>query len=115
MRIRSTIILSLLAATAFMQLSFAGNENSGSIGQPTIFWRNCQWETFQDGKWISWAQTCNRNREIKSQAADGSGLGQPNVGIGKANTQIGRPNVELGQRTIGIGRNKIGRASCRER
>jgi hypothetical protein len=109
----------LMIFSAFVSLAASPANNAAVIGQPTIFWRNNRWETSQDGKWISWAEACERRRHHKVGQGvalrDASGLGQPNVSIGqtaigsgKPNGGIGQPNVALGENNFQIGRPNAG-------
>jgi hypothetical protein len=109
----------LMIFSAFVSLAASPANNAAVIGQPTIFWRNNRWETSQDGKWISWAEACERRRHHKVEQGvalrDASGLGQSNVGIGqtaigsdKPNGGIGQPNVGLGENNFQIGRRNAG-------
>ena len=66
------------------------------IGQPTIFWRNGEWQTYKNGVWAPYGKT---------PAADQAGGGKIVVvgGIGPTTFRIGQPNAQIGQTTIGVG------------
>src|SRR2546423_13047635 len=51
------ILLSLLLLAVALSWEAAGSEREtvAAIGQPTIFWVDGQWQTFQSGRWIPYA------------------------------------------------------------
>src|SRR5947208_1388785 len=108
------IFLLLLAGFCGATSAFAASAQDRAvvIGQPTIFWRNNRWEMWQDGKWISWTEACERQRDRDRNARvagrDPSGLGQPNVAIGQSTIGIGKPNMAIGQNNFEIGPNNFG-------
>jgi hypothetical protein len=49
---RSLLTLLSLAAALPCRVEAQEGDNGASLGQPTIFWHDRQWETFQDGRWL---------------------------------------------------------------
>jgi hypothetical protein len=106
------------------------------IGQPSIFWHNGEWQTYNDGVWAPYGKPgTNRLAEPRSKqgtAYSGPGIGdfgvasraergksaslkhESNVGIGKPTILLGQPNGigqgtgGMGHPNVGIGRSTIG-------
>jgi hypothetical protein len=100
------------------------------IGQPCIFWRHNEWQTYRNGAWIPYGQTESASPDTRDPAKGSTsdrtttGMGQPNAGIGSPTIGIGeqppgigqpivigqpaagmgQPNAIIGQPTIGMGR-----------
>src|SRR6267142_813384 len=110
---KSKILLATFVLLTVCSMAQATTQSCPApIGQPTIFWRNSQWETFQHGQWTPYrAPGSPLIRESNPGPAFGIGLGQPNVAIGQPNGGLGKPNFGIGQPNVGLGRNnfEIGR------
>ena len=73
------IVLLLLIAGYGAHAASSEDQNPAAIGQPTIFWRNGEWQTYRDGIWSPYFQSQD-------------GTGKPGDGIahsGKAGDEAG--------------------------
>ncbi|HEV2393410.1 MAG TPA: hypothetical protein VG146_13745 [Verrucomicrobiae bacterium] len=130
----SILRLSVLAAIFVLgsSASRAGSEQSTIIGQPTVFWHDNQWQTYQNGIWVPYSPFVNGPTDIAapvavsdSQPDNTAGGIRPLFGTGQRRlrnhgawqgwtgsqqTQGTRPlsNVAIGQSMIGIGQSTIG-------
>jgi hypothetical protein len=99
------------------------------IGQPSIFWHNGEWQTYNDGVWTPYGKPAMnrfagprskegtahsgpgiRDVEIADRAARGKSASlrrESNVGIGKTTIVLGQPNG-IGQATGGMGHPNVG-------
>jgi len=104
------------------------------IGQPSIFWHNGEWQTYNDGVWTPYGQRVlgqparppNAGGRVYSSPAtfriarkagleksanlkgnSNAGIGRTTIGIGQPNG-IGQNNGGMGQPNVGIGRTTIG-------
>jgi hypothetical protein len=110
-----------------------GSDAPVPIGQPTVFWHNCQWQTYKDGVWTPYGQEASTPVEPSDHgtfvqpgsAPTDRGSAHPQSQRGRnhrlhgmndrnANAatrmgqSLGEPNVAIGQTTIGIGQSNIG-------
>lgn len=114
----------------------AASTNVVVIGQPSIFWRNAEWQTYKDGVWTPYGQPPNTKIDRGNQEnatgililSDGtplyletfSGRGQGPDGGDRhfdhhpdgvpnddSTTWLGQPNIGIGQTTIGIGQPNV--------
>ena len=115
--------LLLLAASLHCYGEGTNKQRCALIGQPSIFWRNNEWQTFQNGKWAPYFKSQNNDLTRQSDlgptpgseiAPPNIGIGRPNgqigertIGIGRPNVQMGQPNAQIGKTTIGIGRPNV--------
>jgi hypothetical protein len=84
-----TFALSFLVSAL---LCFADQTNTVvTLGQPSIFWRNNEWEVFQNGQWISYAQAA-RAAAAAAAAAEETAAQTPPVAEPEA-----APEPEVGQ------------------
>jgi hypothetical protein len=58
--------VTLLLLGAAMQVR---SEDAPAIGQPTIFWRNNEWEMFQNGYWVPYAEVAKEKAAIAAAEA----------------------------------------------
>jgi len=61
-RILSTL---LLLAT----VGAGRTEDAPAIGQPTIFWRNNEWQVFQNGRWVAYAEAAREKAAFEAARA----------------------------------------------
>jgi hypothetical protein len=54
--IKSTLIFLMLAGGIFLSRATT-SDLYANIGQPSVFWRDGEWQVFQDGRWIPYAAT----------------------------------------------------------
>ena len=90
------------------------------IGQPSIFWHNGEWQTYNDGVWTPYGQRVAshparpHNKEGAAYSSPGipdPGIGR-NAGRGKATNLRGGSNAGIGSTAIGIGQpNGIGQST----
>lgn len=114
----------------------AASTNVVFIGQPSIFWRNGEWQTYKDGVWTPYGKTPDTKIDPGNQE-NGTGIlilsdgtpvylepfprrgHEPGGGerhfdhqrddaTGKDPTMgLGQPNIGIGQTTIGIGQPNV--------
>ena len=106
------------------------------LGQPSIFWHNGQWQTYNDGVWTPYGKPVSdrlaqppgkqdaahsgpgirdvgvaRRAALRKSASlrrgPNSGIGKTTIGVGKANA-IGQSANGFGEPNLGIGRSTIG-------
>ncbi len=65
------ILLLLACAIPSVWCRAAEAEHSGyvAIGQPTIFWRNGEWQTYKDGRWVPYFESLRQDEAAKEAAA----------------------------------------------
>jgi hypothetical protein len=90
------------------------------IGQPSIFWLNGQWQTYNDGVWTPYGQPVSshpaRPHSKEGKADSGPGIGDPGIvrdaGRRKSTGLSGESNARTGPTTIGISQsNGIGQST----
>jgi hypothetical protein len=59
------LMLLVLAAGTIMSLA-EGSDLYGNIGQPSIFWRDGEWQMFQDGRWIPYIATKSAPAQLQT-------------------------------------------------
>ena len=98
----ATLIMMAVCCQALPQTPYV------PVGEPVIFWRDCQWQVFQHGHWSPYREPVAPHQgESNPAPAFGIGLGQPNVAIGRPNGQLGKSNLGIGQVNVGLGPNNI--------
>src|SRR5262245_28918608 len=55
--IQLLLLISTFIPTAFSRAAEAEHSGYVPIGQPTIFWRNGEWQTYKDGKWVPYFES----------------------------------------------------------
>jgi len=63
------ILLLLCSSIPITLCRAAETEHSGyvAIGQPTIFWRNGEWQTYKDGKWVPYFESLRQEAAARQQ------------------------------------------------
>lgn len=133
---------SVIACVSLLGMSFLchgigldATTNAVFIGQPSIFWRNSEWQTYKDGIWTPYGKTPDTKIERGNQedatgrtilsdgnpphqeafpASHGPGGGERpfdhrrDDATGNNPTMgLGQPNIGIGQTTIGIGQPNV--------
>jgi hypothetical protein len=130
-------ILALVLGAMSLSCQAAQSGDSVAIGQPSVFWHNAEWQTYENGVWRPYGQPSRNTARLPSAGTiymgpsssrgvarvvrqerlhrgnESGGIGQPTIGIGQPNGigqsagGFGEPNVGIGQTTIGIGRPNV--------
>jgi hypothetical protein len=112
------IALAIAAATGEARAQETSGDNRSVISQPTYFWRDGQWQTYQNGQWTPYGRRHSaplQHRRLSDPLPDVNngaannlgqrhGIGQPNTGIGRPPGGLGQPGPTLGQPAPGLGR-----------
>lgn len=127
-------LLVFIVAILHCRADLQGGETSVAVGQPSIFWHNGEWQTYNDGVWtpyckplsnrVSQSRTKEGAADSRSQRGDrgvvrrstlakssnpsAAGIGATTIGIGQPNGGIGQSTGGIGKPNVGIGRTTIG-------
>jgi hypothetical protein len=109
---RTLILMCFLLVSVCCRVASASDASSTHpIGQPSIFWHEGQWQTWNNGVWTPYGQKqktgpapVGKLTEATVQPSGrGRGIDKSTIGMGQPNTAIGKPMWGIGQPTIGVG------------